>query len=131
MAMAKLIFKSGGPGKRPILWRISRHPGLSRDYEFAPGVPTSVDDQDVAFFLEPKNTGGRVFEVAPSPGRSSAPEGRQAPTSTASAAGTSAGGTGDSAAARRPTQGAAGPQGGSGGLPTEKSDAAGNAPAGD
>jgi len=64
---------SGGPGRRPMVWRVSA-PGLSRTYTFVPGAPTFVEPEDLAWFGNPDNTEGRVFEVvAPEADPTSAP----------------------------------------------------------
>jgi hypothetical protein len=73
--MAKKLSKgglnlvAGGPGIRPMVWRVTDRE-LSRTYTFTPGVATFVEPEDLAWFQDPDNLGGRVFEVVPPEGES-------------------------------------------------------------
>lgn len=51
--------------RRPATWRVTRHPELSRDYEFVDGEETEVAPEDLAVLLDPKQVGGRSFERVP------------------------------------------------------------------
>lgn len=73
---------AGGPGRRPMTWRVSDQPALSQGYTFVPGVPTFVEPGDVPWFEDLENTGGRVFEVVPPDG---APVAQTAPVARGSA----------------------------------------------
>lgn len=61
--MPKLIYRSGGPGGHPTRWRVRDSLGLVGPYDFVPGVPTEVLDEDVPILTDPTKVGGRVFEV--------------------------------------------------------------------
>ncbi len=68
----KIRFLSGGAlgaDGKPLVWEISREPALSKPlYVFVPGAAVDVADSDAAWFLDPANTGGRVFEAVRPPG---------------------------------------------------------------
>lgn len=108
--MAKKLSKgglklvSGGPGRRPMAWRVS-HPALSQTYAFTPGVPTYVETEDLAWFMDPDNLGGRVFEVVAPDAAPASPAAHGGRGTAAGSTGTGAGGgsTGGSGAAEKTT----------------------------
>lgn len=72
--------------RRPATWRVTRHPELSRDYEFVDGEETEVAPEDLAVLLDPKRVGGRSFERVQEK-REARTGGQAAPTNTGSAGG--------------------------------------------